>query len=395
MKDVIIVANFCNFAGNNRFLYLANILASDAHVEIVTTDFLHSKKIHRNSAGEHISGAFPFLVTELHEPGYPKNICLKRFYSHSVWGKNVIKYLEERKKPDVIYCAVPSLTAPAYVADYCKENHVKFIIDIQDLWPEAFQMVFNPPVLNTLIYAPFKKIADKIYSSADEICAVSSTYAERALQVNQKCKKGHVVFLGTNLQTFDENARNHPVKNKPDNELWLAYCGTLGASYDLTCVFDALEIVKKKGFTPPKFIIMGHGPRRAEFEAYAKAKKIDAIFTGRLPYDQMCSMLCACDITVNPITKGAAQSIINKHGDYAASGLPVINTQECNEYRSLVERFKMGINCENGNADEVAKAIIKLIEDKPLRLKMGKNARKCAEECFDREKTYQKIFSLF
>lgn len=53
-------------------------------------------------------------------------------------------------------------------------------------------------------------------------------------------------------------------------------------------------------------------------------------------YPEMCGRLVACYIAVNPITHGAAQSIINKHGDYAASGLPVVNTQECEEYRNLV-----------------------------------------------------------
>ena len=42
----------------------------------------------------------------------------------------------------------------------------------------------------------------------------------------------------------------------------------------------------------------------------------------------MVGMLGVCDIAVNSISKGAAQSIINKHGDYAAAGLPVVNTQE-------------------------------------------------------------------
>lgn len=94
---------------------------------------------------------------------------------------------------------------------------------------------------------------------------------------------------------------------------------------------------------------------------------------------------------VNPITHGAAQSIINKHADYVASGLPVINTQECGEYRNLVDTYQMGFNCENGNSAEVAERIKQLVDNKALRLEMGQNARRCAEERFDRARSYREI----
>ena len=200
MKDIVIIANFCrDFSENDngRFMYLCKELAKEHHVEIITSDFSHGKKTHK----EALTIKWPFKITFLHEPGYLKNICLKRFYSHYVWGQNVRKYLKNRKKPEVIYCAVPSLTAPYEAAKYCKKNGVKFIIDIQDLWPEAFQMVFNVPVLSNLIFAPFNWLANGIYKRADEIAAVSESYVQRALSVNKKCSSGHAIYLGTKMET--------------------------------------------------------------------------------------------------------------------------------------------------------------------------------------------------
>ncbi|WP_295218811.1 glycosyltransferase family 4 protein [Ruminococcus sp.] len=385
--NILIIANFCrdfSKSDNGRFMYLCKELSKENDVEIITSSFSHVSKKTKNP----LTHNWSFKITFLHEPGYKRNISIKRFMSHHKWGKEVKKYLENRKKPDVIYCAVPSLTAPSIASDYCKKNDVKFVIDIQDLWPEAFQMVFNPPILNKIVYAPFKRLADKIYSNADGICAVSNTYANRAMSVNSKCKNSHVVFLGTNLDTFDKNVIENPV-DKPEGEIWIAYCGTLGASYDLTCVIDALAIIKEKGLSVPKFIVMGDGPRRVEFEEYSKKKNVDCIFTGRLAYPKMCGLLSACDMTVNPIVTRSAGSIINKHGDYAASELPVINTQECQEYRDLVDEYKMGFNCENGDSREIAEKIILLVNDSTLRTNMGGNARRCAEEKFDRKSSYQ------
>lgn len=392
MKDIVIIANFVgglHGTDNNRFPYLANMLCKDNDVELVASDFCHGEKARRANIYN-----FPFKVTLLNEPGYKKNICLRRFWSHYVWGKNVIKYLKSRKKPDVVYCAVPSLTAPAKVSEYCRKNGIRFIVDVQDLWPEAFQMVFKVPVLSKLIFAPFKRLADQAYGNADEVVAVSQTYVDRALSVNKKGAKGISVFLGTNLETFDENVKNNFIPKSAGTEIRIAYCGTLGSSYDLTCVFDALAILKKTGLTNIKFIVMGEGPLRKKFEGYSQQLGLNVEFTGKLPYDKMCGVLNSCDIAVNPIMQGAAQSIINKHADYAAAGIPVINTQESPEYRALVESYGMGFNCENGNALKMAELMEHCLLLDDLRVQMGLNARRCAEELFDRKSGYLKILDI-
>lgn len=387
--DIVIIANFCgdfSQSDNNRFRYLAKLLSQNHDVELVTSDFLHSAKQHRGEVADP-----PLHVALVHEPGYPRNVCLERFYSHWIFGRNIKKYLESRKKPDVIYCAIPSLDAANEAANYARRNGVPFILDIQDLWPEAFKVVFRMPVISDLIFAPMTAAANRIYRQADAVIAVSHTYCRRAAAVNQKCSNGMAVFLGTNLDDFDRFAAEYRHPGKEDGELWLAYCGTLGSNYDLTSVFRALEILAERRVRPPKFVVMGDGPQKREFEACAKTKKLDVHFTGRIPYEEMCGLLCSCDITVNPIMRGSACSITNKHADYAACGKPVLNTMESEEYRALVDEYQMGFNCKNGDAEDLADKLELLLRDPELRRKMGANARRCADERFDRAKTYHQI----
>ncbi len=394
-KDILLIAHFCSDfdgKGNNRFNYLADFFSKNGFdVELVTSDFSHNKKIKRE---KEISEDLSYKVTFIKEPVYKKNVSLKRFYSHYIVAKNLKIYLESRKKPSVIYCSVPSLDIAATAANYAKVNDIKFIIDVQDLWPEAFQMIFNLPIISNIIFYPMKKKADYIYKTADEIVAVSETYKDRALEVNKKVEEGKVVFLGTELGKFDETFSNNKCQGKPDDEIWIAYVGTLGHSYDLTIVFNALEILSNKGYKNLKFVVMGDGPLKEKFEKYSKEKKINTLFTGRLPYAEMVGILGVCDIAVNPISKGAAQSIINKHGDYAAAGLPVVNTQECIEYRNLVDEYEMGLNCNNNDAVDLANKIMVLLSDFELRKKMGMNSRKLAEDKFDRKNTYSSLIKL-
>lgn len=160
MKDILMVTHFTQVPGekgNGRFHYLAEkIDKSKASVEIVTTSFSHRTKRQREVTEEQLKD-INYKLTMLYEPGYKKNVSLKRFYSHYIMGKSLKKYLELRTPPDVIYCAVPSLDVGEAVAKYAKENNIKFIIDIQDLWPEAFKMVFNIPVFSNIAFLPMQK----------------------------------------------------------------------------------------------------------------------------------------------------------------------------------------------------------------------------------------------
>ena len=395
LKDIIFITHFTQVpgeAGNGRFHYIAErINKENAYVEVVTTSFSHRTKTRRNVTDEQ-RNSLSYKLTMLYEPGYFKNVSVKRLYSHYVMGKSLKKYLKNRKKPDVIYCSVPSLSVAKVAAKYAQKNNIKFIIDIQDLWPEAFRMVFNIPIISDMIFYPMRKKADFIYSTADEIIAVSQTYAERALKVNRKCKKAYAVFLGTELSYFDQLVEENKIDNKPQDEIWLAYVGTLGHSYDLICVIDALFLLKGKYNI--KFIVMGDGPLKSKFEKYAKEQGVNAYFTGRLDYGKMVGILSSCDIAVNPISRGAAQSIINKHGDYAAAGLPVLNTQECLEYKELLLEYNVGLNCENGDPVDLAEKLSYLCENADLRNAMGQNSRKLAEDKFDREKTYGEILNM-
>lgn len=391
---IMLIANYVIFnseGGNSRFTYLLDKLdCKKNEVELITSDFFHNEKNHRTNINE----TTPYKITLIHEPGYKKNITLKRFYSHYILANNLKKYLKNVKdKPDVIYCAVPSLDLAKEAAKYAKKNNIRFIVDVQDLWPEAFKMIINIPVFSDLLFYPMKKTADYIYKQADEIIAVSETYSDRAAKVNKKFQNKASVFLGTDLSTFDIIKEQNKIEFK-DEIIRIVYIGTLGASYDICSIIDAINLLEKEGNKKVKLMILGDGPLREKFENYASQKISNFEFTGKLAYEKMVGLLCACDIAINPIKKGSAASIINKVGDYAAAGLPVINTQESPEYQKLIDEYECGFNCKNGNYVDIAKKINVLIKNPTKMKKMGLNNRKLAVEKFDRQNTYKTIINI-
>lgn len=389
---IYIIANFTRLLDGeieNRFSYLAEHFALRGHdVKLIITDFYHATKSPRQVPR---TDKYHFEIIQCHEPGYKTNVSLQRLFSHYIWGKNVEHYLHTTNTPDVIYCAIPSLTASVKSAKFCRRNNIKFVVDLQDLWPESFEMAVKNKILQKG-FLPMKWYVDKAYAAADLAIAVSDTYVDRILQVNHKLKSGVSVFLGNNGNQFDEGRSQYHLE-RSENELVIGYIGTMSTSYDIPCVFDALTKVQKRGKVkkPIRFVLIGGGSDEDKFKEYGKNTYTNHIFLERKPYNEMAGLLCDCDIVINPIVKGSVASIINKVGDYAMSGKPVINTQESPEYRKLVDDYQCGINCECGNSDEVADAIEKLAHNENLREQMGKNAIKLAKEKFDRRYTYQKI----
>ena len=76
------------------------------------------------------------------------------------------------------------------------------------------------------------------------------------------------------------------------------------------------------------------------------------------------------------------------------AGIPVINTQDSEEYRHILEEYSCGINCDNGNIESIARGIRTLIDNSELRSKMGENSKKLGDELFDRTKTYPKLINV-
>ena len=395
MKDILLVTNYWHFKiekESSRYLFLADLISkeNDLSLEIVTSTFYHATKKQRRYSNEFLN-SFQYKISLIDEPGYKKNISIKRLYSHNVFAKNVLKYLKKRKKPDLIYLVVPSLDVANQVSKYANHNKIPLIVDIQDLWPEAFKMAIDIPIISDVLFYPMMKKANKIYSRADKILAVSKTYVQRGLRVNKKDKEGLSVYIGSDLNYANECIDQYKI-NHIDSKFWITYVGALGHSYDIKLIIDAIKNLNKKGISNIKFNVLGDGPLKNEFEKYAEKKDVDVYFPGMIRYPEMMGILSSSEAAVNPIVKKSVSSIINKVGDYASAGVPVINTQNSDEYRNLLEENNAGINCDTLN--DVEDAIRLLYENSSIQKEMANASKKIGEKYFDRNLTYKKIIDL-
>lgn len=373
-------------SGTLRFYDIARMFAESGYeVECITTGFQHFKKAPRDKELI-LSQNYPFDITFIDAPAYKKNIDIRRIYSNKVAARRLRRYLEQHlKEYDAVYVSIPANNIAAMVTSMCKKAGVRVVVDIEDLWPEAMSMVIKSKLIRDILLWPFTRDAEITYRNADAIIGTSQDYTERAFKKRPKDIPAKTVYVGCNLADFDEGVRKYSNEiEKPDGEFWVTYAGSISTSYDIKTLIDAGKLLKDRGVHVQ---ILGTGSLKDELEAYSK--DMDNVhFWGFTPYPKMAAVLAKSDVVVNSFIKGAPQSIVNKVGDYLASGKPMINTLENPVFCKLIDENQVGVNVEPENV-EVLKAAIEIYIDGDGG--QGENARRLAESEFDRKVAYKDI----
>ena len=382
--------------GYSRFRYIGDFLSDAGYqVDPITTTFQHWEKAQRDIDAIKKED-YKFQLKFIYEPGYRKNIDLRRIRSHSIAAKNLTKLLEKEGDYDLIYCEIPPNDVALAAAEYAKKKGIPFVPDVNDLWPEAMRMVLDIPVVSDILFYPLQRDAEKVYSLVSGIIGTSDEYRDRPLKNQKLDVPRKTVYVGNEIAEFDRGVEKYgPEIQKPEGEFWVSYAGTIGTSYDIRTMVLAGKELLDRGMSQIKFKILGGGPLKDELENLAKEQGcVNVEFVGYAPYPKMAAYLAKSDILVNSFVKKAPQSIVTKIGDYLAAGKPMINTCMSPEFRQKVENDGFGINILPEDVKILADAIAELYEDRDGCRIMGEKARKIAEEQFDRPESYKKIIEL-
>lgn len=380
--------------GYKRTMYLFDMMRKMGYaVTLLTSDFNHYAKKARDVNQFYKDYPDYSDIKMVHMPSYKKNISLKRYFSGKVYAQNIKKWVKKHiDEFDVVMTSMPAISTINGIYPICEKNGVKMLVDVRDLHPEAFRVVVKNGFLYNVLFYGMKKSANKAYSHADEMIAVSEEYLKRGLSCNTKAKNPKTVYIGSALEKFDAGVKKYSDSIiKPASDFWVTYAGTLGSSYDLDTL---LECAKRIQNTHPtiKIKILGQGPEEGRLKEIVEKEKIFNVeFLGFMPYEKMAAFLAKSDLTINSIKKNASQSIINKVADYFAAGIPMVNGCPCKEQQEMVDKYHVGLNYESENVESLTSAIISLTTDDKIRTEYGLNARRLAMEKFNRSTSYLEI----
>ena len=320
-----------------RYWMMAEAFVRAGHdVTYFTSDFNHGTKAPRR------------LVSALRTPGievvlvptppYRRNVSLRRILSHRAYARAFARHAAGRQSPAVVIAATPTLGAAAAALRLARRCGARFVLDIQDAWPETFLRLLPGGLKWTgrLLFAPLFRKARRLYREADLVTGVSARY--RALSGRDDYR---LAYLGVPPQ-------EPPAEGRVRGATRLVYAGSLGNGYDLGTVIEAVR--RNPALT---LDIAGSGPLEPRWRAMANAR---TRFHGYLPDAELRRLLASCDVGVIPMRDDSWVGLPNKLGDYLAAGLRVVSSLhgECGE---LLARAHAGTTYDFGSADSLLRAL--------------------------------------
>ena len=139
------------------------------------------------------------------------------------------------------------------------------------------------------------------------------------------------------------------------------------------------------------FIVAGEGEERKRLEGMCRQLKLDSAVKLIGAISDVFALLRASDIGV---LSSYSESLSNSIIEYMAAGVPVICT-DVGGNRELVKDGLNGIVVRPGDPERLANAIIMLINDPTLRLRMGKESLRLAQSLFNLGKTVRAYQDLY
>ncbi len=315
---------------------------------------------------------------------YRKNIDVKRLTSEMAYARNLYRRTQNEPAPDCIVVREPPQIAGHIALRIGREKGVKVISDVYDLWPEFFHQVLPSKVRRTgkALFSPYYRWRKRNWDQSDGVCALAKDYLQRALDVSPALheRPHRIVYNGIDVEQFREtmSKKSDVVPKKTAGEIWAVYAGTMGNSYDVSCMVSAAKILGERK-SPCRLMIAGTGPLLPIVQAAHDDPAIPLTYLGKLPQSDLLPLYRQSDIGLCAYAAVSNVEMPDKFYDYSAAGLPIVNSLT-GEVATVMEERQLGLNYRAGSAVDLADKIQSLVDD-PKRLgELGANSWDAAME---------------
>jgi glycosyltransferase involved in cell wall biosynthesis len=203
--------------------------------------------------------------------------------------------------------------------------------------------------------------------------------------------KSTTIPTGINLAPY-QDADGAPIRRKYGLELKrvLVTNGRLSMEKNWKTLLSAVAPVFQK-YDDVRLLMIGDGPLRHELESYMEQLGIRerVIITGLVPFDDIPAHLKAGDIYCFA-SVSETQGLVTMEA--MAAGLPVAAVRATGS-RDVVEEGVQGLLTQN-DSDALARAILRLLEDSPLRARLRSAAAEKARQ-FDCSIQAEKMLTVY
>lgn len=285
------------------------------------------------------------------------------------------------------------VSSPAFLAGIAGlvASKNKFIFDVRDLWPDsAIELGFTQ---NHFLITMLKKLERAYYNRADIVTVATPSQREHLIAENYQPDKIWELKNSVDTDFFkplEVSRKTYELSAFDNDDFIIAFTGNLGAAQGLDITLKAAAKLKK--YPKIKFLLVGEGEEKENLmQQKDKLKLGNVIFHSQISREEIRKIINFCDLgNISLKNKKIFQNAIpSKTLEFLSCGKPVIVGVD-GYLKKLVIDNQVGISYKPGNADDMAKQILKFYQNKNNR-PAGKFCRETALKHFSAQVFYKNL----
>lgn len=317
-------------------------------------------------------------------------------YRISVTPRREVRKIMKDFQPDVVHIQM-LLGIGQAVMHYSKKMEVP-VVSTNHAIPENLMenIRFLAPVSRPINYV-ITEYGARFHSKADYLtmptqAAIDMLTAGREVLPDIPIE---AVSNGVDLSRFTAKPASAEIYTKfriPRRKAIISYVGRLDAEKHVSVLLDSFCELKKVTKKPIHLLIVGAGTDSDDLrnQMFELGLADDITFTGRVTDDEIMMLHRVTDIFCMP-SPAELQCIAALES--MASGKPIVAV-DVGAVKELCQNERNGYLCEKDNVTQITASLLRLVEDKAMRLKFGKQSLVIAKkhDIANTLKSYEKIY---
>jgi glycosyltransferase involved in cell wall biosynthesis len=315
---------------------------------------------------------------------YKKNTSVSRIIYHDLLGRKFIKKAMLMEKPDIIFCAFPTIHFASAAIKYGKKMNVPVILDVRDLWPDIFERALPSKLkfAGPLVLYPLHAKTNNAFRNAYGITGIIPSHLDWGITKasRERTDRDKYIYIGYKRTILSEEDRklgkNYWESMDVNSDTWnICFFGTMSSmTMDISTLIKAFKNINLE-YPKMRLILCGSGDALEMYKNEATGCS-NVIFPGWIDKKQIQSLMEISKVGVYPFHNlpDFINSLTNKMIEYFSAGLPVLSTLR-GFSKKYIESHEVGIVYEEGSIESCSNAILDLYHNESKRLKMSSNAK--------------------
>lgn len=316
-----------------------------------------------------------------------------------IFLRAIKKYYSDVKF-DLILYTTPPITFTRVINYVKKRDNAKSYLLLKDIFPQN-AVDINLFKSNGIIDKFFRRKEKQLYKYSDYIGCMSPANVNFILNNNPEIPNDKVEVNPNTIEPQEvdvSESKKKEIRQKyklPQNKSIYIYGGNLGKPQGIDFLIECIQ--KNEQNKDSYFLIVGSGTEFNKINGYfEKVRPTNAKLLKQLPKEDYELLANSCDVGLIFLDKRfTIPNFPSRLLSYMQASMPVLSATDSNtDIGKIIEEGNFGYSCISDDVEEFNDLVVQL-SNKRLQKMMGKNARRCLEENYTSQHSYEIIMKHF